>query len=193
MELIKENFKSRYLPQKIWFLIILYLTLFLTVCTGEESKSVRTKSPEYGADSFKEDRTKDPSILAENSKYELVVYKAPSCGCCDNWIEIMEGLGYRVTVYNSAKQLRVIKNTLNISPNLQSCHTTLVEGYILEGHIHPDSVARLLKERDKIRGLFLPGMVANSVGMEQPEIKPVRYNILALDFNNKITIYDTFN
>lgn len=194
MALIKKNFKSRYPLQRIWFLIILYLTLlFLIACTGEEPKSVRTKSPEYGIDSFKANQTKDLSILAKNSKYELVVYKAPSCECCDSWIEVMENLGYRVTVYSSEKQLRIIKSTLNIAPNLQSCHTTLVEGYILEGHIHPDSLARLLKERDMIRGLFLPGMVANSVGMEQPGTKPVRYNILALDFNNKITIYDTFN
>lgn len=172
--------------------VFLAIAFSLSVCSSEGSSRQGKSTDEYGSPVSSQNSEVGAEVKAENSKYELVVYKSPTCGCCDAWVEAMADLGYRLTVHSSDEQLWKMKNSLNMDPTLQSCHTTLVEGYILEGHVHPDSVARLLKERQKIRGLYLPGMIPNSVGMEQPGTSPVRYTILAVDYDKKKTIYDVY-
>jgi hypothetical protein len=97
----------------------------------------------------------------------LVVYKTAACGCCKNWIEHMERNGFTVVAHNeSLVDLNRRKSAAGVSTDLVSCHTALVGGYAVEGHVPADLVMRMLRERPRIAGLAVPGMPVGSPGME---------------------------
>lgn len=107
----------------------------------------------------------------------VTVYKSPACGCCGEWVAHMRANGFRVDVREMADVLPV-KRANGIPDRLASCHTALVEGYALEGHVPAADVRRLLRERPKANGLAVPGMVPGSPGMAGA---PQRYETLAFD------------
>jgi hypothetical protein len=118
---------------------------------------------------------------------DMVVYKGPTCGCCDKWIEHMEKAGFTVEARNR-QNLNPIKAELGIARNLQSCHTATVGGYVVEGHVPADVVQRLLEERPAIRGIAVPGMPMGSPGMEGPYTQP--YYVLAIGKDGRVVIYE---
>lgn len=121
-----------------------------------------------------------------SGKPHLTVYKDPNCGCCQSWIEYMRGKGYRSTVLHV--DLGPIKKQYHVAPNLQSCHTTLVDGYVVEGHIPEADIVRLLKERPKnVVGLTVPGMPASAPGMDQLPFQP--YTVLTFDKAGQTTVW----
>ncbi len=93
------------------------------------------------------------------------VWKSPGCGCCDAWADHMRAAGFDVSVTEIAA-INGIKAKLGVPMDLMSCHTALVDGYALEGHVPADAVKRLLAERPTARGLAVPGMPQGSPGME---------------------------
>lgn len=95
----------------------------------------------------------------------IELYKSPSCGCCTEWATIMEEKGYLVNIHKQSEWSQV-KQSFAMPVQLQSCHTAVIEGYLIEGHVPEADIARLLKERPKnISGLAAPGMPAHSPGM----------------------------
>lgn len=107
----------------------------------------------------------------------VTVFKSPACGCCGEWVAHMRASGFRVDVREMA-DVSPLKRQLGIADSLASCHTALVEGYALEGHVPASDVHRLLRERPKAKGLAVPGMVPGSPGMAGA---PQRYDTLAFD------------
>ncbi len=103
--------------------------------------------------------------VASAAATEVVVWKSPSCGCCEGWVQHMRAAGYALTVHD-VDDVDPIKARLGVPATMQSCHTALVDGYVLEGHVPADSVARLLRERPAAKGLAVPGMPQGSPGME---------------------------
>lgn len=95
----------------------------------------------------------------------MTVYSSPSCGCCHRWVEHLERNGFVVTV-ESAPDVTPHKKRLGIPERLWSCHTGLVEGYAVEGHVPADLVRRLVTERAAVAGIAVPGMPNGSPGME---------------------------
>ena len=85
------------------------------------------------------------------------------------------------------KELNEIKQRLGVPARLQSCHTALVAGYVIEGHVPADLIHRLLKEKPAVAGLAVPGMPIGSPGMEGG--KPEPYEVLAFDRTGKATVY----
>src|SRR5688500_15551403 len=98
---------------------------------------------------------------------EIVVYKTPTCGCCGRWVDHMKANGFTATVKDTV-DLAPIKKRLGVPPSMVSCHTTVVNGYVVEGHVPAEAVRKLLKERPAIVGIAAPGMPAGSPGMEGP-------------------------
>src|SRR4051812_23574289 len=82
---------------------------------------------------------------AAPAKTPVTVYKTPTCGCCGNWVEHMNGQGYACAVTN-LPDLNAVKVKYAVPANLQSCHTSLVGGYVIEGHVPAEDVKRLLRE-----------------------------------------------
>ena len=118
---------------------------------------------------------------------ELIVYKTPTCGCCGKWSEHMRQNGFRV-VERIQEDLSEIKATNHVRPNYASCHTALVEGYVVEGHIPADDVLRLLRERPEIKGITVPGMPAGSPGMEVGDIRQP-YQVLSFNESGIIGVF----
>ena len=96
---------------------------------------------------------------------EITVHKTPWCSCCEGWIEHLEDNGFTVTAQNH-EDMDPIKAELGVPARLQSCHTAVVGGYSIEGHVPADDIKRLLAERPEAVGISAPGMPAGSPGME---------------------------
>jgi hypothetical protein len=118
----------------------------------------------------------------------ITVYKDPNCGCCVHWNAAMQKAGFAVDVRDS-HDLGAVKASLGVPQNLASCHTGVVAGYLFEGHVPPDLVQKVLRERPPIVGLFVPGMPIGSVGMEGPN--PERYDIIALGRDGRRSVFAT--
>ena len=100
---------------------------------------------------------------------EATVYKDPSCGCCGKYISYLRANGFKVNAVD-ADDLELIKNAHHIPFPMRSCHTMLIDGYVVEGHVPVAAIHKLLDSHPKIAGIALPGMPATSPGMgpEQP-------------------------
>jgi hypothetical protein len=131
-------------------------------------------------------------LLGQKSAHaaDVVVYKSPTCGCCKKWVSHLEQNGYTVEVHNESRNtLSSIKAEMGVPDSLQSCHTAKIGGYVIEGHVPADVIARLLKEKPQIKGLAVPGMPMGSPGMEGP--RKDSYDILALEESGKTSIYES--
>ncbi len=117
---------------------------------------------------------------------DVVVYKSPTCGCCKDWVRHLEANGFTVEVHNQ-RDLDPIKTDMGVPRPLRSCHTAKVGGYVIEGHVPADVIARLLEERPDIKGLAVPGMPMGSPGMEGP--RKDRYDILTLEKSGSVRVY----
>jgi hypothetical protein len=105
---------------------------------------------------------------------QMIVYRDPSCPCCEKWAAMATEAGYRVSVVDHP-DMPAIKRQYGVPEDLRSCHTAIVGDYAFEGHVPFAHVARLLKERpESIAGLAVAGMPAGSPGMEVPsgEVEP---------------------
>jgi hypothetical protein len=97
------------------------------------------------------------------------VWKTASCGCCHDWVAHMQANGFKVVTHDVSEVDKSAKRaSVDIPAELGSCHTALVDGYALEGHVPAGDVHRLLKERPKAAGLTVPGMPIGSPGMDGP-------------------------
>lgn len=106
------------------------------------------------------------------------MYKTARCECCNGWIEHMRKAGYAVTAHNLSATDRLKKQQeLGVPPTLSSCHTSEVDGYVVQGHVPADDVKRLLKERPAITGIAVYQMPAGSPGMESDSPEP--YEVMA--------------
>jgi hypothetical protein len=104
-----------------------------------------------------------PGLLAQ-SKPQVEVWKDPSCGCCKDWVSHLESNGFAVRVFETGND--AARTRLGVPDKLGSCHTALVGGYAIEGHVPAREIHRLLKERPAAIGLSVPGMPVGSPGMD---------------------------
>ncbi len=133
-------------------------------------------------------RTEGKEQSAEAVKIE--VFKTATCGCCKSWVDHLRENGFSVAAEDvNDRRLREIKGRLGVTLEISACHTAIVDGYVIEGHVPADVIQRLLKERPEIRGLAVPGMPAGSPGMEGPYEE--RYDVLAFDEAGNTTVYES--
>ncbi|MGH9253894.1 MAG: DUF411 domain-containing protein [Vicinamibacterales bacterium] len=126
--------------------------------------------------------------LAQRPVPTVQVYKSPTCGCCANWVKHLQQHGFRTQV-TETDNVADIKAQHRIPARVQSCHTAVVDGYVLEGHVPAADVQRLLKERPAVVGLAVPGMPIGSPGMEVPNMKPQAYDVVAFDKQGALKVY----
>ncbi|MFA0448477.1 CopG family transcriptional regulator [Vibrio breoganii] len=119
----------------------------------------------------------------------IEMYKSPSCGCCTEWAEIMEQKGYQVDIQQQ-KDWTNVKREFGMPAKLQSCHTAIIDGYLIEGHVPEKEVARLLKERPQgIKGLAAPGMPMHSPGMAKPGDAYKDFDVIAFHADGTTSVY----
>ena len=119
----------------------------------------------------------------------MVVYKTPTCGCCRSWVDHVQQAGFQVEVHDMA-DVQPVKSEHGLPQHLASCHTAIVDGYVIEGHVPADVIRRLLRERPQVAGIAVPQMPAGSPGMEMGGRKDP-YDIIAFARNGTVSVYES--
>lgn len=143
--------------------------VLLTACTSESTSTVED----------------------DIQKAEITVYKSPTCGCCTGWATYLEEEGFAVTSIDH-EDMDSIKTKLGLpDPDLKSCHTAIVDGYLIEGHVPANDITQLLNERPtNIKGLSAPGMPMMSPGMASRT--PKDYAVLSFTESGETAIYSQY-
>jgi hypothetical protein len=116
----------------------------------------------------------------------IEIWKSPTCGCCRLWVDHMRAHGFLPSVHDVA-DVTPFKRKLGVPLALESCHTAVVAGYAVEGHVPADVVRHLLKTRPNVAGLAVPGMPMGSPGMEGPRKEP--YNVVLFDKAGNTSVF----
>lgn len=130
---------------------VLYITLIFLGAAGISACSQEKQSEAQSTDA---------------ETISVTMYKNPECQCCSKWAAYMEENGFSVTSTPS-ENLAAIKYKYEVPNNLGACHTALIDGYVVEGHVPVEAIDKLLQERPDAKGIAVPGMPAGSPGMEQ--------------------------
>jgi len=114
------------------------------------------------------DRVESGATDTTGQQAEATVYKTPLCGCCDDWVAHLRDAGFAVEV-RERSNLTDVKRAHRVPPSMASCHTAMIDGYVVEGHVPVADIQRMLRERPEAAGLAVPGMPVGSPGMELGE------------------------
>lgn len=131
--------------------------------------------------------------LAAASDRMMTVWKDPDCGCCAEWVKHLEKNGFVVKVVDTGNQ--AIRTQLGVPPKFGSCHTALIQGYVIEGHVPSADIQRLVKEQPRALGLAVPKMPIGSPGMDGPEYKGRRdpYEVLLIQKDGGSSVFSSHN
>jgi len=160
----------------------------LTAAAGLVLAGCGRSEPEQPA----QDQSRQPQSYpspAPAAAAAMTVYRDPSCGCCEAWAEIARNAGYQVRVIDHP-DMPSIKRQYGVPDELLSCHTTIVEGYAIEGHVPLKDVKRLLSECPRqLKGIAVAGMPLGSPGMEVPEGTRQPFQVMAFDAAGGISTF----
>jgi hypothetical protein len=118
---------------------------------------------------------------------DIVVYKNPECGCCSRWVKYLQDNNYNVTIEHT-RDVLAVKKRLGVPEKLAACHTAVIDGYVVEGHITHRDIKRLLLFRPGIRGIAVPGMPVGTPGMESGStVQP--YNVMSFDEQGNMEVF----
>lgn len=114
------------------------------------------------------------------------VFKTPWCGCCQAWADAFKAAGFDVAI-TDMEDLSQVREQAGVPAALEGCHSAMIEGYFLEGHVPMEAVEKLLDERPEIAGLAVPGMPSGSLGMgDDPE---ARYDVLSVTADGATEVF----
>jgi hypothetical protein len=119
---------------------------------------------------------------------EIEVHLSPTCGCCKAWVRHLERAGLTPRVIES-RDMAATKRALGVPDAVQSCHTGIVGGYFVEGHVPASDIRRLLKDKPSALGLAVPDMPVGSPGMEVPGVAPEKFETLVVGVDGRTSIY----
>jgi hypothetical protein len=133
--------------------------------------------------------TYEKNALANiNNKQNVEIFKTPTCGCCNGYVSFLEKEKFKVKQTDMGS-LHTIKQKFNIPLEMQSCHTTIMDKYFIEGHVPLEAINKLLKEQPDIDGIALPGMPIGTPGMPGDKYEPyVIYQLIDGKFSVFMTI-----
>jgi hypothetical protein len=122
----------------------------------------------------------------------ITMWRGPKCKCCKDWANYLEKNGFIVKVNNEGNT--EIRQKLGMPIQFASCHTALIDGYVVEGHVPAKEIKRLLIEKPKALGLSVPAMPLGSPGMDGPEYKGKQdpYDVLLIGVTGKPSVYQSY-
>lgn len=132
------------------------------------------------------------SVRSENSSkpIDIVVHRSPTCTCCGKWLEHLKQNNFNVKDIVT-DDVQAVKDKYGVTRELASCHTAIVNGYVVEGHVPADDINALLKAKPKVVGIAVPGMVNGSPGMEMGDKKDA-YNVISFDHENHAKVFNSY-
>lgn len=133
-----------------------------------------------------------PLVAHAQKKTQITVYKTSTCGCCVDWIVHLEQNGFEVIAHNVPKT-GPYRLRFGVPPDMASCHTGVVDGYALEGHVPAQEIRRLLTERPQALGLAVPGMPVGSPGMEVEGTRRDAFDVVLFGENGSRKVYQHYD
>ena len=150
----------------------LALALITACAPGEEAETAGTAAMAAGT--------------ADEALPTVLVYKTATCMCCNGWIDHMREAGFAVEARDE-RNIVSIKMEAGVPTQMSSCHTALIDGYVVEGHVPAGQIKQLLADRPDIVGIAAPGMPIGSPGMEGANPQP--YEIYSFDGEGNREVY----
>ena len=183
---------------KKWSLFLVSLTTFGLLATIHLSSAVAENetlsnsakviaSSEPIAYSSVWDQETEPDY---SGTLDMIVYRSPSCGCCGVWVEHAKKHGFRIKDIKT-ESIEALKQQYNVPPELVSCHTAIIDGYLIEGHVPADDIKRFLEQKPKVAGLAVPGMPLGTPGMEAGERKQA-FQVLAFNDQGEVEVFKEY-
>ncbi|MDI1229846.1 MAG: DUF411 domain-containing protein [Methylobacter sp.] len=121
---------------------------------------------------------------------DIVVHRSPTCTCCGKWLAHLKQNNFTVTDV-VIDNVQAIKDKYGVTQELASCHTAIVEGYVIEGHVPANDIKTLLKTKSKVVGIAVPGMVTGTPGMEMGDrVDP--YKVVSFDHENHTQVFNSY-
>lgn len=125
------------------------------------------------------------------TELDITVYRDPDCSCCGKWIERLTAEGFNPEIVLTA-DVDAIKHQYGVPDNLTSCHTAIINGYVVEGHVPPADIKRLIAQQPNVVGIAVPGMPIGVPGMESEE-KPEDFQVLSFDRQGNTEVFDQYS
>ncbi|MBG1267828.1 DUF411 domain-containing protein [Nostoc sp. WHI] len=135
-------------------------------------------------------RIQDKQTAFKPTALNATVYHSPDCNCCGGWIDHLKAQGFEITDF-STPDIETIKQKFNVPDNLSSCHTAIINGYVIEGHVPANDIKRLLQEKPNVVGLSVPNMPVGTPGMEMGNQKDP-FTVFAFNHNNSVMVFNKY-
>jgi hypothetical protein len=131
-----------------------------------------------------------PTAEAASAAPEITVYRDPSCSCCGGWIDYLAAQGFQPTNIPTPN-VDALKQQYGVPEDLTSCHTAIVNGYVIEGHVPVDDIKRLLAEQPNVAGITVPGMPVGTPGMESGDEREP-FTVFSFDQQGNTEIFNQY-
>lgn len=128
---------------------------------------------------------------AASAMPDITVYRDPDCSCCGGWMEHLEAQGFQTNNMPTA-DVDTLKQQYGIPDDLTSCHTAIVDGYVIEGHVPIEEIKRLLAERPNITGITVPGMPVGTPGMESGDERE-SFTVFSFDEQGNTEVFNHYS
>ncbi|UKO96218.1 DUF411 domain-containing protein [Nostoc sp. UHCC 0870] len=133
----------------------------------------------------------DNKTTSDLQMREVTVYRSPACTCCGSWIKHIQKQGFKIQADIKTDEMEAIKQKYNLPPNLASCHTAIIDGYVMEGHIPADDIKLFLQQQPQLAGLAVPGMVIGTPGMESGN-KKEPFTVMAFNQKGEVQVFNNY-
>ncbi|AFY55691.1 putative metal-binding protein [Rivularia sp. PCC 7116] len=122
---------------------------------------------------------------------EVTVYRSPYCGCCEDWVKHMQKHGFKIKDDIKTEEMAAIKQEYKVPQQLESCHTAIIDGYVMEGHVPADDIKRFVAQSPNKIGLSVPGMPSGTPGMEMGNKKDP-FPVVSFNNNGEIQVFKEY-
>lgn len=130
------------------------------------------------------------SWAATETPVDVTVHRSPTCSCCEKWVAHMKANNFNVTDIVT-DDMQSVKNKFGVSAEMASCHTAIVNGYVVEGHVPANDIKQLLKTKPSVVGISVPGMPTGTPGMEMGDKKDA-YDVVSFDEKNQAKVFNSY-
>jgi hypothetical protein len=184
--------KSNALSRRMGRAAAVLLVLGAAACNGagRTAEAPATEAAARGAASASQSSPAATQVANAGQATRMLVYKTPTCGCCRAWVDHVREAGFEVEV-RDMPDVQPVKQEHGLPGHLASCHTAIVDGYVVEGHAPADVIRRMLAERPQIAGIAVPGMPVGSPGMEVPGGRKDPYDVIAFTRDGKVSVFES--
>lgn len=126
----------------------------------------------------------------ETTAPNITVYRSPNCSCCGGWIDHLKKQGFSVQNLPTS-DIEAVKQKFNVPDNLTSCHTAMIDGYVIEGHVPANDIKRLLQEKSNVSGLSVPNMPVGTPGMEMGNKKDP-FTVFSFHHKDTVAVFNEY-